>query len=109
MPRMIGYLGGDANTLVARRAEENDLRVAVEFVDHNQMIVFVVMQDGTIAVNASKIRGRDAIDDLKVIGSFIQFGDDIDIVLYDTDRTITPTSKPAEFHHLRVVRENDDD
>ena len=65
MPKMIGYLGGDSNTLVSRRAEENDVRVAVEYVDDNRMLVVCVMQTGEVMVQFTTVR-QDNNTDTKV-------------------------------------------
>lgn len=50
MPHMLGYLGGDSNTLVARSAKENDIKMAVEFVGQEKMLVVCVMQTGEVMV-----------------------------------------------------------
>ena len=65
MPNMIGYLGGDSNTLVSRRAKENDVRVAVEYVDDNRMLVVCVMQTGEVMVQFTTVR-QDNNTDTKV-------------------------------------------
>lgn len=55
MPHMIGYLGGDSDTLAARRAVDNDLRLAVEFPDERKMLVICVMQTGEILMDWTDI------------------------------------------------------
>jgi len=107
--RMIGYLGGDTNTLVARKSIENDIRVAIEFEDHNLMIAIVVMQSGEICMGQTKIRGaHDVLDELVYVGQ-VEEDDDGKLMVDFFDKTAELVNKPAiEFTRLHVVGDNDE-
>ena len=106
--RMIGYLGGDANTLVARKAEEEDLRVAVEFEDANLMLCIVVFQTGEIGIAKTKIRGaHDVVDDMVYVGH-IDLEDEDQVDIFDKTTWMKHTEPVVEFTRLNVVGDNDD-
>lgn len=108
--RMIGYLGGDANTLVVRRAVEGDVRVAIEFEDHNMMIAIIVFQSGEIAMGKTKIRGsQDVLDDLVYVGQVEEDEDGkLDVDFFDKTTWLKHPSPVVEFTRLHVVGDNDD-
>lgn len=108
--RMIGYLGGDANTLVARKAEDNDVRVAIEFEDHNMMIAIIVFQSGEIAMGKTSIRGsQDILDDLVYVGQ-VEEDDDgkLDVDFFDKTTWLKHDTPVVEFTRLHVVGDNND-
>jgi nitrate reductase gamma subunit len=108
--RMIGYMGGDANTLVVRRAIENDVRVAIEFQDHNFMLAIVVMQTGEVCLGQTAIRGsQDVLDDLVYVAN-VEEDDEgkLMIDIFDKPVTIKQDKPVVEFSRLHVVGDNDD-
>ena len=111
--RMIGYIGGDTNTLAARRAKTSDLKVAVEFTDDDRMLVFCVMQTGEVVLSWSKIRGSEKADHLEVIGRVVDTGTELRYVhgFPEPSEFAPPTNEPVSFDHtiLRVVPDEDDD
>ena len=113
MPRMMAYLGGDSNTLAARRAKNKDIRVAVEYPDHNRMLVFCVMQTGEVVLSWSKVRGTDKSEHLEVIGKVVDTGSELRYVhgFPEPSEFAPPTDEPVAYDHtiLRVVPDEDDD
>lgn len=109
--RMIGYLGGDANTLVVRRAIENDVKVAIEFEDHNLMLAIIVFQTGELAIGQTKIRGaHDVLDELVYFGQ-VEEDEDGKLMVDIFDKTTDlkkQDSAVIEFTRLHVVGDNDD-
>ena len=73
--RMMAYLGGDTNTLACRRAKTNDIRLAVEFPDHDRMLVMCVMQTGEVVMAWSRVRGSEASEYIEVIGKIVEHAD----------------------------------
>lgn len=115
MPRMMAYLGGDSNTLAARRAKKNDIRIAVEYPDHDRMLVVSVMQTGEVVLAWTKVRGSEATDYIEVVGKVLEIGDGLDYFPANESPTFKPpTAAPVAFDNsiLRVVpdtHEDDDD
>jgi hypothetical protein len=102
--RMIGYLGGDANTLVARRATEEPLKLAVELGDRNQMIAFVVFQTGEVCIGQTRVRGGDdTLTDLTVVGR-IHDNDFNDIEFLDKPTPLKTLEPVVEFTRSKVMR-----
>jgi len=66
---MLGYLGGDNNTNVARRAKENDLKLAVEFLDKEKMLVVCVMQSGEVMVTFTDTHDEGDTMIMQVVGA----------------------------------------
>ena len=108
--RMIGYLGGDANTLVVRRAIENDARIAIEFEDHNLMLAIVVFQSGEIAMGTTKIRGaQDVLDELVYVGNIEEDENgELMVDIFDKTTELRQAGKVLEFTRLHVQGDNDD-
>ena len=113
MPRMMAYLGGDSSTLAARRAKNKDIRVAVEYPDHNRMLVFCVMQTGEVVLSWSKVRGHEKSDHIEVVGRVIDLGQELTFMSgFDgVSEFPPPTDEPVTYDHtiLRVVPDEDDD
>lgn len=108
--RMMAYLGGDSNTLAARRAKNKDIRLAVEFTEHDRMLVFCVMQTGEVVLSWSKVRGNEASDHIEVIGKVVDTGKDLRYVngYSDPSEFLPPTEEPVTYDHsiLRIVEDD---
>lgn len=112
MPRMMAYLGGDTNTLAARRAKDNDIRMAVEYPDHDRMLVVCVMQTGEVMLSWSKVRGSEKCEHIEVIGKVVELESELAYVPgYEVSDFAPPTTEPVKFDHsiLRVVPDPGDD
>ena len=112
--RMIGYLGGDANTLVARKAVKHDVRVAVEFEDDNRMLTFFVMQDGAVMMGFNTIRAEDGVEptnDIYLLGHVYKQGAEQDGPLYYLPDGEPPVAEGslAEIHFLPLPEDVWDD
>lgn len=96
MPHMIGYLGGDQNTLVARRAKENDIRLAVEFPDERNMLVVCVMQTGEILMSwtDTSVHQSGRADAMYHVGTLVE-RDGAHVL--ETDATDIRTNAPVYF------------
>ena len=110
MPNMIGYLGGDSNTLVSRRARENDVKIAVEYEDHNRMLVVCVMQTGEVMVQFTKVRQDNntdtQINDMYLVGKVEEsFGGE----LYYLSADSVPKEEPVDPPVLTVVPDTPDE
>lgn len=111
---MLGYLGGDSNTLVARTAKENDIKVAVEFVDHNKMLVISVMQEGEVMVSFTDV--KDNTDEptmiMQIVGKVHE--SERGELYYMPSDTIVKEERPTpvtfeDAQHLQLVDDEDDD
>lgn len=110
--RMIGYIGGDSNTLAARRANDNDLRVAVEFTDDDRMLTFSVMQTGEIMMAWSAVHGGKPPLHVEVIGKVVQTEGDLEFIASPLDYIIDSSAEPpVRFNDagLRIVTDTHDD
>ena len=74
MPHMIGYLAGDAETFAARKAIDNDLRLAVDFPDERRMLVVVVAQSGDITMTWTSSQGTGRVDEMYLVGKIEPMG-----------------------------------
>ena len=107
--KMSGYLGGDRNTLVTRRAHENDLRVAVEFEDHNRMLTFVVMQTGEVMLafsNITSIEDEENFNEMTHVGT-VHTSDSHDELYFVRAEEVAP----VEYHGaplLHIVESDDE-
>ena len=109
---MIGYVGGDSNTLVARRAKENDLRFAVDFPDANRMLTIVVFQTGEVCIAWSETAGgSESVKDFDYVGH-VRNADDPDHMYYDPFEKTSwlSTGQPVtDFVHLAPPYDDDSD
>jgi hypothetical protein len=107
MPRMMAYLGGDSNTLAARRAKTGDIKLAVEYPDHDKMLIICVMQTGEVLLSWTGVRGTAELDHLEVLGKVVELEDGL--VYMPGHDSISdfapPTSHPVRFDNskLRIV------
>ena len=110
--RMMAYLGGDTNTLACRRAKTSDIRLAVEYPDHDRMIVLTVMQSGEIMMAWTKVRGSEAVDYMEVVGKVVENDNQLVFITGNEEPTFRPpTTQPVRFDNsiLRVVPDPEDD
>lgn len=108
--KMIGYLGGDANTLVSRKARENDLRVAIEFEDENRMLVLMVAQTGEVMLAWTEIQPESKPDQLHLIGTIDKQGEEKDGVMYFQFNEVHHPPEPlAPVHFLHAVEDLEDE
>ena len=117
MSHMIGYIGGDRDTYALRAAKRGDLKVAVEWPDHNRMLAIIIGQDGDVLVGFTPITGAPPLRDMMHVATVVGVGDgDIDFpeIKYVGEVIEITTEKPVvEFTHLQAVPneyiESDDD
>jgi len=106
---MMAYLGGDTNTLAARRAKNNDIRMAVEYPDHDRMLTVCVMQTGEVLVSWSKVRSNEPSEYLEVVGKvFDNHGELGYFPAFEDTAFAHVTKEPVVYDHsiLRVVHDD---
>lgn len=113
MPHMLGYLGGDSNTLVARTAKENDVKLAVEYVDDNKMLVVCVMQTGEVMISFTDVKESDSNTMVMQIAGKVEQASNGELYYMPSD-TVLKEEVPApitfeDAQHLQLVDEDDDE
>jgi hypothetical protein len=101
---MIAYLGGDSDTLAARRAIDNDVRVAVEFPTERKMLVLCVMQTGEIIMSWDHVSTAhpttQRVGDMYIIGRLVSDDGGLSHELVTELDSIT--DEPATVHYFPI-------
>lgn len=68
MPRMIGYMAGDADTYAIRRSQRKPFQVVLDVSDINRMLVLRVEHTGQILMGWTPSVGGQAVRELDYVG-----------------------------------------